>query len=58
MMRNPDIHAKDLKNQHRKTVNGYPVVDVIKILEMHGYVVIHRSQVPGSLNKDIKDKAA
>ncbi|WLB05766.1 hypothetical protein QIH87_26785 [Bradyrhizobium elkanii] len=57
-MRNPDIHAKDLKNQHRKTVNGYPVVDVIKILEMHGYVVIHRSQVPGSLNKDIKDKAA
>ncbi|WP_396604921.1 hypothetical protein ACFLEY_22805 [Bradyrhizobium sp. YCK136] len=45
-------------SEHRKTVYGYPLVDVIKILEMHGYVVMHRSQVPGSLIKDIKDKAA
>ena len=28
----------------RETVYGYPLVDVITILEMHGYVVRHKSE--------------
>ncbi|WP_316207362.1 hypothetical protein [Bradyrhizobium sp. SZCCHNR3118] len=33
-----------MNNLHRKTVYGYPVIDVIRILEMHGYVVRHKSE--------------
>ena len=29
----------DRDGEHRKTVYGYPLCDVIKILEMHGYEV-------------------
>jgi hypothetical protein len=31
--------------EHRKTVYGYPLCDVIKILETHGYVVIPKSDI-------------
>jgi hypothetical protein len=31
--------------EHRKTVYGYPLCDVIKILETHGYAVIPKADI-------------
>ncbi|ARQ95310.1 hypothetical protein [Bradyrhizobium phage BDU-MI-1] len=47
------ITEEDLKKPrdlHRQTVYGYPVSDVIKILEMHGYVVRHRLEAKTVFN--------